>query len=49
MFTLDSDMDVILGGQSACRALESAIAQGYKTVEVRTDSSYTIMGKDQFN
>eukprot|EP00731_Ephydatia_muelleri_P035922 Em0179g12a len=28
---------------SACRALESAIEQGHKKVEVRTDSSYTIM------
>lgn len=28
---------------SACRALESAIGQGYKKLEVRTDSSYTIM------
>lgn len=31
--------------QSACRALESAVSQGMKSVEVRTDSSYTIKGK----
>ena len=30
--------------QSACRALESAIGQGLKSVEVKTDSMYTIRG-----
>lgn len=35
----------VIWKQSACRALESAIEQGHKKVEVRTDSSYTIMGK----
>lgn len=35
----------LLLSQSACRALESAVSQGMKSVEVRTDSSYTIKGK----
>ena len=29
---------------AACRALEGAVSQGMKSVEVRTDSSYTIKG-----
>ena len=31
--------------QSACRALETAIEQGHRSVEVKTDSSYTIKGE----
>ena len=30
--------------QAACRALETAIQQGHKSVELRTDSTYTIRG-----
>ena len=30
--------------QAACRALETAIEQNHKEVELRTDSSYTIKG-----
>ena len=30
--------------QSAYRAIQSAIDQGYSAVEVKTDSSYTIKG-----
>ena len=28
--------------QAACRAIESAVLQGYTTIELRTDSTYTI-------
>ena len=31
--------------QSACRALETAIEQGHRSVEVKTDSTYTIKGE----
>ena len=30
--------------QSACRAIESALNQGYSSVELKTDSAYTIKG-----